>query len=136
MAAVGDEEVVFDADAAEAGDVDAGLDGDDVAGLENGRGVHGIQTRVFVAAQAHAVAEAVAKKLAVAGAGDVGAGDGVDLVRGLARGERCRGGEVGVKDDRVDVLELGRPGAEGEGPSMYVTDPEGNVVEFKGPPGA
>ena len=28
-----------------------------------------------------------------------------------------------------------RYGAEGKGPSMYVTDPEGNVVEFKGPPG-
>jgi catechol 2,3-dioxygenase-like lactoylglutathione lyase family enzyme len=28
-----------------------------------------------------------------------------------------------------------RFGAEGEGPSVYVTDPEGNVVEFKGPPG-
>jgi catechol 2,3-dioxygenase-like lactoylglutathione lyase family enzyme len=28
-----------------------------------------------------------------------------------------------------------RYGAEGEGPSLYVTDPEGNVVEFKGPPG-
>jgi catechol 2,3-dioxygenase-like lactoylglutathione lyase family enzyme len=27
-----------------------------------------------------------------------------------------------------------RFGAQGEGPSMYVTDPEGNVVEFKGPP--
>ena len=27
-----------------------------------------------------------------------------------------------------------RYGAEGEGPSMYATDPEGNVVEFKGPP--
>ena len=26
-----------------------------------------------------------------------------------------------------------RYGAEGEGPSMYVTDPEGNVVELKGP---
>lgn len=26
-----------------------------------------------------------------------------------------------------------RYGAEGEGPSIYVTDPEGNVVEFKGP---
>jgi glyoxylase I family protein len=26
-----------------------------------------------------------------------------------------------------------RFGAEGEGPSMYVTDPDGNVVEFKGP---
>ena len=29
-----------------------------------------------------------------------------------------------------------RYGAEGEGPSIYVTDPEGNVVELKGPPGA
>ena len=27
-----------------------------------------------------------------------------------------------------------RYGAEGQGPSIYVTDPEGNVVEFKGPP--
>ena len=27
-----------------------------------------------------------------------------------------------------------RYGAEGTGPSMYVTDPEGNVVELKGPP--
>jgi glyoxylase I family protein len=27
-----------------------------------------------------------------------------------------------------------RYGAEGEGPSMYVADPDGNVVEFKGPP--
>jgi len=29
-----------------------------------------------------------------------------------------------------------RFGAEGEGPSIYVTDPEGNVVELKGPAGA
>ncbi|HEX7375365.1 MAG TPA: VOC family protein [Steroidobacteraceae bacterium] len=29
-----------------------------------------------------------------------------------------------------------RYGAEGEGPSIYVTDPEGNTVELKGPPGA
>jgi catechol 2,3-dioxygenase-like lactoylglutathione lyase family enzyme len=28
-----------------------------------------------------------------------------------------------------------RYGAEGEGPSMYLADPEGNVVELKGPPG-
>ena len=27
-----------------------------------------------------------------------------------------------------------RYGAEGFGPSIYVTDPEGNVVELKGPP--
>ena len=27
-----------------------------------------------------------------------------------------------------------RNGAEGEGPSIYLTDPQGNVVELKGPP--
>ncbi len=27
-----------------------------------------------------------------------------------------------------------RYGAEGEGPSIYLTDPQGNVVELKGPP--
>ena len=27
-----------------------------------------------------------------------------------------------------------RYGAEGQGPSIYITDPEGNVVELKGPP--
>jgi glyoxylase I family protein len=29
-----------------------------------------------------------------------------------------------------------RVGAQGEGPSIYITDPEGNVVELKGPPDA
>ena len=29
-----------------------------------------------------------------------------------------------------------RFGAEGEGPSIYIADPEGNVVELKGPPTA
>ena len=28
-----------------------------------------------------------------------------------------------------------RYGAEGEGPSLYLQDPEGNTVELKGPPG-
>ena len=32
-----------------------------------------------------------------------------------------------------DVVQ--RYGAEGDGPSMYVTDPDGNGVELKGPPG-
>jgi glyoxylase I family protein len=35
----------------------------------------------------------------------------------------------------VAVGEAGsRYGAEGEGPSLYLADPEGNVVELKGPP--
>ena len=36
--------------------------------------------------------------------------------------------------DPGDVLQ--RYGAEGEGPSLYVADPEGNVIELKGPPGS
>lgn len=35
----------------------------------------------------------------------------------------------------VPLGETGRRyGAEGEGPSIYITDPDGNVVELKGPP--
>jgi len=35
----------------------------------------------------------------------------------------------------VDAGELAtRNGAEGEGPSIYISDPEANVVELKGPP--
>jgi glyoxylase I family protein len=35
---------------------------------------------------------------------------------------------------RIAIVEAGsRYGAEGEGPSLYVRDPEGNVVELKGP---
>jgi glyoxylase I family protein len=30
---------------------------------------------------------------------------------------------------------VSRYGAEGDGPSMYIADPEGNTVELKGPPG-
>jgi catechol 2,3-dioxygenase-like lactoylglutathione lyase family enzyme len=41
---------------------------------------------------------------------------------------RAHGAEVGEVESRY--------GAEGEGPSIYVTDPEGNVVELKGPPDA
>lgn len=36
----------------------------------------------------------------------------------------------------IEVVDSGpRYGAEGEGPSVYVKDPEGNTVELKGPPG-
>lgn len=38
----------------------------------------------------------------------------------------------GVEGGKVDL----RYGAEGFGPSIYITDPEGNVVELKGPPAA
>jgi catechol 2,3-dioxygenase-like lactoylglutathione lyase family enzyme len=39
---------------------------------------------------------------------------------------RAHGVEAGPVETRY--------GAEGAGPSLYVTDPEGNVVELKGPP--
>ncbi|MET4697841.1 glyoxylase I family protein [Constrictibacter sp. MBR-5] len=40
-----------------------------------------------------------------------------------------------LADSGVKVGESGsRYGAEGEGPSLYIEDPEGNVVELKGPP--
>lgn len=36
----------------------------------------------------------------------------------------------------VEPVEVGvRYGAEGNGPSMYLRDPDGNTVELKGPPG-
>jgi catechol 2,3-dioxygenase-like lactoylglutathione lyase family enzyme len=38
--------------------------------------------------------------------------------------------ERGVAAGKVES----RYGADGDGPSMYLTDPEGNVVELKGPP--
>jgi len=40
---------------------------------------------------------------------------------------------------QIHGIEVGpvatRYGAEGSGPSIYITDPENNVVELKGPPG-
>lgn len=46
-----------------------------------------------------------------------------DAIIEYLRGKGCEPGPV----ER-------RYGAEGEGPSIYVNDPEGNVVELKGPP--
>jgi glyoxylase I family protein len=35
----------------------------------------------------------------------------------------------------VEIVQAGRRyGAEGNGPSIYVADPDGNIVELKGPP--
>ena len=45
---------------------------------------------------------------------------------GIRRRLEAQGVAVGRTESRY--------GAEGEGPSMYVTDPEGNVIELKGPP--
>ena len=40
---------------------------------------------------------------------------------------RCHGVDMGAVKPRY--------GAEGEGPSVYIEDPEGNVIELKGPAG-
>jgi catechol 2,3-dioxygenase-like lactoylglutathione lyase family enzyme len=40
-----------------------------------------------------------------------------------------------LEDHEVEAGALAtRNGAEGEGPSIYIRDPEGNVIELKGPP--
>jgi glyoxylase I family protein len=36
----------------------------------------------------------------------------------------------GIEPGKIET----RYGAEGDGPSIYLTDPEGNVIELKGPP--
>lgn len=42
-----------------------------------------------------------------------------------------------LEQHRVEITDSGRRyGAEGDGPSIYVKDPEGNIVELKGPPEA
>ncbi|MBS0367177.1 MAG: VOC family protein [Proteobacteria bacterium] len=45
----------------------------------------------------------------------------------IRRGLAAHGIAAGAVEQRF--------GAEGTGPSIYVTDPEGNIVELKGPPG-
>jgi len=44
--------------------------------------------------------------------------------------------EAHLRECGVTLGEFGmRNGAEGEGPSQYLFDPEGNMIELKGPPG-
>ena len=38
--------------------------------------------------------------------------------------------EIGIADAHIES----RYGAEGQGPSIYLSDPEGNALELKGPP--
>ena len=41
-----------------------------------------------------------------------------------------------LKAHGIESEIVGRYGAEGSGPSIYLTDPEGNALELKGPPWA
>ena len=45
-------------------------------------------------------------------------------------GIRTHFAQFGIEPGALEM----RYGAEGSGPSLYLTDPEGNVVELKGPP--
>ncbi len=41
-----------------------------------------------------------------------------------------------IRIREIDHEVAARYGTEGEGPSLYLADPEGNTIELKGPPGA
>src|SRR6266550_1273140 len=74
---VRDDDQVLDPDPAQAGQVDARLDGDDVAGLEDAPRLLG-EARILVDDQADAVSEAVSERLAEPGRGDPVPRSGVD----------------------------------------------------------
>src|SRR5689334_12864074 len=80
----GHEDIVLDPDATTAGQVDAGLDGDDHAGPEHDVGFPA-EERGLVDVHADAVAQAVGKKAAEAGLLDRGAGFGVNVASRHAR---------------------------------------------------
>jgi catechol 2,3-dioxygenase-like lactoylglutathione lyase family enzyme len=69
--------------------------------------------------------------------GGVPAPDGKNVDHICLRIERFDAAELGahLRSHGIEPGEVGtRYGAEGNGPSMYLRDPDGNVVELKGPP--
>jgi len=106
VAGLGDEDVVFDADAQFAGHVDAGLDGEDLAGLERAFGFR-LEERGFVDVQAEPVPRAVAVNGQIALLDHL-PGGGIDLGEfdaGPDRGDR-RG--LGLLDDVINSSIKGR----------------------------
>ena len=78
----------------------------------------------------------VAGKLGLAGGAAPGA-DGRNLDHLCLRIEPFDAGVLArhLRHHGIEVGKVGtRYGAEGEGPSLYLSDPEGNVLELKGPP--
>jgi glyoxylase I family protein len=78
----------------------------------------------------------VAGKLGRMGGAPPGA-EGRNMDHLCLRVERLDGGALSewLESKAVAPGEIvSRYGAEGDGPSMYIADPEGNVVELKGPP--
>ena len=115
MAVLGDDDEVLDPDAEAAGDVDAGLDRDDVAGAEHVVGALA-EARRLVDLEADAVAEAVAELVAVAAVAD---DRPRDLVGGGSRhagADRLQRLALGVADELVDLARLALDLADGERP--------------------
>ena len=109
-----DDDQVLDPDAELPGQVDARLDGDDVAGPQLVLGARR-QPRALVHLQPDAVAEPVPEALAVARRLDQLARDGVGVAAGEARAERLERGRLGLADQLVDLARLGAGVAGGEG---------------------
>ena len=94
-AVLGDHHQVLDPDPELARQVDAGLDGDDVAGAQLVLGALR-QPRRLVDLEADAVTETVAELLAVAGGVDHRAGDGVDLAAAGPGPDGLEAGQLGL----------------------------------------
>ena len=109
-----DDDEIFDPDPAEAGQVDAGLDRDDVADRERAPRLLG-EARILVHEEADAVAEPVPEGLAEACRLDLVAGRRVDARTGRTGPDGLEPGELSVEADLVGSLELfrKRPGCEG-----------------------
>src|SRR5699024_2128253 len=100
IAVAGEVEHILDAHAEPAGDVDAGLGGDNRA-LAQGLVVAGRGVRTLVYVQANAVAEAVAKVLAIARAGNHTCRGVVDLDSGRRGPGRVYAGLLCAQDGVV-----------------------------------
>jgi len=110
VAGLGDEDVVFDANAELAGHVDAGLDGENLAGLERAFGFR-LEEWGFVDLQAEAVPRAVAVNGQVA-LFDGLAGGGIDFSQFDAGFDRCDRRGLGLLDDVIDSSIKGRHATE------------------------
>src|SRR5262249_9716090 len=112
---VPDDDQVLDPHAAEALEVDARLDRDGHAGLDDVLDARA-HPGALVDLEADAVPQAVAEGLAQAGRLDPVARHGVELAAGHARPDRRDGGSLGIQADLVRALELRRDVPGGEGP--------------------
>ena len=108
VAVAGDHDQVLDPDAELPGQVDAGLDRDDVALRELVLG-GGREPRPLVDLEAHAVAEPVAEVVAVPGLRDDLPGDGIDLLAARPRAHGLERGRLCALDELVDLAAPRRP---------------------------